>query len=215
MTTPLPEPAPRTPCRRLIYLHGFRSSPASFKARMLGQAMVALGRGADFVCPQLPASPAAAIDEIMSQIRPDDTDVLVGSSLGGYYARHVAEQCGARAVLLNPAVKPAIGLARHLGPQTLFHSDEAFDFRPEYLQALQAFAVERITLPQRYLLIAATGDEVLDWRDMVEAWPGAQHIVVQGSDHGLSDFASHIGRVLEFAGLAMPPPTDPDTSKGD
>ena len=107
----------------------------------------------------------------------------------------------------------------------MFYANTAADItrlrgRPNFYmstrqQALQAFAVERITLPQRYLLIAATGDEVLDWRDMVEAWPGAQHIVVQGSDHGLSDFASHIGRVLEFAGLAMPPPTDPDTSKGD
>ena len=45
----------------ILYLHGFTSGPQSVKARALGERMAARGLAADFVCPQLPASPAAAI----------------------------------------------------------------------------------------------------------------------------------------------------------
>lgn len=191
-------------CERLIYLHGFRSSPQSFKAQRLGQAMAQAGRAHDFVCPALPASPAAAIALIVDRIAPNARDVVVGSSLGGYYARYLAEVCGARTVLLNPSIRPAESLARHLGRGTLFHSDEPFEFIAEHLAELRRFEVPRVSRPERALLIAATGDELLDWREMVAAWPGAQTLVIEGSDHALSDFEQHINRVLAFAGIRLP-----------
>ena len=198
------------PCERLIYLHGFRSSPQSFKAQLLRRAMAQAGRAQDFVCPALPASPAAAMALIMEQIVPGERDVVVGSSLGGYYARHLAEQCGARSVLLNPSVRPAESLARHLGRGTLFHSDEPFEFIATHLEELRSFEVKRVSRPERCLLIAATGDELLDWREMVAAWAGAQTVVIEGSDHALSDFEQHMDRVLAFAGIghSAPLPTD-------
>jgi predicted esterase YcpF (UPF0227 family) len=191
-------------CERLIYLHGFRSSPQSFKAQLLGRAMAQAGRAHDFVCPSLPASPAAAIALIVERIAPSERDVLVGSSLGGFYARHLAESCGARTVLLNPSIRPAESLARHLGRGTLFHSDEPFEFIAGHLAELRRFEVPRVSRPERALLIAATGDELLDWREMVAAWAGAQTLVIEGSDHALSDFEQHISRVLAFAGISLP-----------
>lgn len=191
---------------RLVYLHGFRSSPLSFKARMIGDRMRAAGLAERFVCPQLPASPAAAMALVLDEIglRPDDA--LVGSSLGGYYATWLAERVGGRAVLLNPAVHPAEGLERYTGPQTLYHSGEPFEFRHEYLDALRALRISAITRPERYFLVAATGDELLDWRDMVAHYPGARHRVLQGSDHGISDFDRYIDEVLAFAGIDAPRP---------
>lgn len=186
---------------RLIYLHGFRSSPASFKARMLARRMTELGRGADFVCPQLPASPLAATKLVCEAIAPQPSDTLVGSSLGGFYATWVAERLGCRAVLLNPAVNPARDLRGYDGPRTMYHSDEPFDFRPEYVDELRALEVAAITDPRRYFLIAAQGDELLDWREMTAHYPGARQLVIAGSDHGLSDFADYIDQVLAFAGV--------------
>lgn len=185
---------------RLIYLHGFRSSPQSFKARWLGERMTVLGLGARFACPQLPVSPKASLEPIM-QLAPDAQDCLVGSSLGGYFATWVAERTGGPCVLLNPAIDPAASLAAHLGAQTRFHSDEPFDFQPRHLDELALARVSAVTAPGRYFLIAATGDELLDWRDMVAHYPGARHKVIQGSDHGLSDFADYGDEVLGFAGL--------------
>ena len=123
---------------------------------------------------------------------------LIGSSLGGYYATALAEATGCRAVLLNPAVRPAQGLAQHVGPQTAWHSEDQFEFLPEYIDELVSLEVARITQPERYFLIAATGDEVLDWREMVGHYPGARQRVIDGSDHGLSDFDQYIDEVLAF-----------------
>jgi len=187
----------------ILYLHGFRSSPQSFKARMLGQRMLALGLERDFLCPQLSASPKAAIDLALSLVEgiPANELTLVGSSLGGYYANWLAENIGCRAVLLNPAVQPPRELEKYVGVTTAFHSDEVFEFKAEYIDELKALAVNRITLPERYFLIAATGDEVLDWREMTQHYTGARHRVIQDSDHGLSDFADYVDQVLEFCGV--------------
>jgi predicted esterase YcpF (UPF0227 family) len=188
----------------ILYLHGFRSSPQSMKARLMGERMAALGRGAEYLCPQLPASPKLAmelalslLDGVPAQQLADELTV-VGSSLGGYYATWLAERLGCRAVLLNPAIVPRQDLQKHVGVTTQFHSDEPFEFKPEYIDELRALDVARITRPERYYLIAATGDEVLDYRDMVAHYQGARQHVIQGSDHGISEFADYIESVLEF-----------------
>lgn len=184
----------------ILYLHGFRSSPHSFKARLMAQRMQALGRAQEFFCPQLSASPALAIaqaEQIMAAY--DVADItLIGSSLGGYYATWLAEKYGCKAVLLNPAVQPPRELERYVGVTTYYHSEQRFEFKAEYVDELRALAVAAISAPQRYWLLAATGDEVLDWREMVAHYPGAQQVVIQGSDHGLGEFADYLDQVLAF-----------------
>ena len=187
----------------ILYLHGFRSSPLSMKSRLLAAQMQALGRGAQWLCPQLPASPKLAIELALSLVEkvPPAELTIIGSSLGGYYATWLAEQLGCRAVLLNPAIVPLLDLEQHVGISTEFHSDKSFEFKREYIDELRAFAVPTITQPQRYFLIAATGDEVLDYRDMLAHYQGAQQIVIEGSDHGISEFADYVAAVLAFAAI--------------
>ena len=185
----------------ILYLHGFRSSPKSIKARQLSARLEARGLGARFACPQLPVSPAAAAREIEALVsRPDAQPLaIIGSSLGGYYATWLAERVDCRVVLLNPATQPDRDLARHLGPQTAYHSDETVDVRAEILDELKALRVGPVTRPERWLLVAATGDEVLDWHEMVARYPAAAQKIIDGSDHGLSDFERHIDDVIDFA----------------
>jgi predicted esterase YcpF (UPF0227 family) len=184
----------------ILYLHGFRSSPQSFKARLLAERLQRDGRAGEYACPQLPASPAQAIALAMSiaQTVPPEDLTLVGSSLGGYYATWMAQRLGCRAVLLNPAVKPPRELARYVGVSTVYQTGEPFEFRREYIDELTALAVPATSRPQRYFLIAATGDEVLDWREMVAHYPGARQRVIDGSDHGIAEFADYIDEVLAF-----------------
>lgn len=186
----------------ILYLHGFRSSPQSFKARLLGERMQALGLAAEYQCPQLPASPQGAIalaSELLHTAGPEAT--LIGSSLGGYYATYLAEQFGCHAVLLNPAVKPPRDLEKYVGVTTAYHSDQPFEFKREYIDELRALEVVHITRPERYFLIAATGDEVLNWREMVAHYPGARQLVIEGSDHGISEFRQYVDQVLSFCGV--------------
>lgn len=190
----------------ILYLHGFRSSPLSLKARLVGQHLRQLG--IDHACPQLPASPKEAIALTLRLLEgiPADQINLIGSSLGGYYATYLAERLGCRAVLLNPAIHPLQDLERHVGVGTQFQSDYPFEFKREYIDELRAIAVATITQPQRYFLLAASGDEVLDYRAMVAHYPGAQQHVIDGSDHGIAEFADYLPEVLAFCGAARDTP---------
>jgi hypothetical protein len=187
----------------LVYLHGFRSSPRSSKAVMTGEAIKALSSAAnpiEWYCPQLLASPKESMDMVTAHIEQSKADriVVIGSSLGGFYANHLSEKYACKAVALNPAVRAARELAPHVGMMTAYDSDEPFDFRPEYIDELKALQVEAITNPGRYFLIAAKGDELLDWREMVDFYFGAKQLVLEGSDHGIADYAEHLPKVLDF-----------------
>jgi uncharacterized protein len=125
----------------------------------------------------------------------------VGSSLGGFYATVLGERLGGPVVVLNPAVDPARDLARHIGETTQWHSDDTFFFREAYVDELRALAPGELARPSRYFAVIATGDEVLDWREMSERYRGAHLRIVEGSDHGLTDFDDHLPHVLRFLGL--------------
>jgi predicted esterase YcpF (UPF0227 family) len=179
----------------LIYIHGFNSSPASAKARLVKARLEALGRGAEFVAPAVPPSPAQAADVLDALALRHHGAALIGSSLGGYYATWLAEKHAMKAVLLNPAVRPYELLAPMVGLQKRFHTGEEYVFTTEHVSELRALEVERIT-PSQYLLIVTMGDEVLDYRWAVERYRGCRQIVIEGGDHGLSDFGNYLDAVL-------------------
>lgn len=191
----------------ILYLHGFLSSPASVKAKQVRSALARAGREADFCCPPLPVSPRAAAEVALASAQLEDPRELslIGSSLGGYYATWLAERVQCRAVLLNPAVRPYEDLLAHLG----WHSDAGgrrIEVRPEYLDELRALETPRLTDPGRYLLLAATGDEVIDYRQMVAKYAPCRTHVIAGSDHALSDFLQYLPEVLRFCGVSLPTP---------
>ncbi|PSB92367.1 YqiA/YcfP family alpha/beta fold hydrolase [Candidatus Pandoraea novymonadis] len=187
----------------ILYLHGFLSSPQSFKAQMMAVRMHKLMRGHQWICPQLPLSPTASIIDVkrlLVGIAWDDL-TLVGSSLGGFYATYLAEYFGCRAVLLNPVTQPYRDLGKWLGEQQLWHGGRTIVFEPHHLDELCALEVPVITNPERYYLIATTGDETLNYRDMVEKYSRAKLTLIEGSDHGISDFSKYLDDVLKFAGV--------------
>ena len=191
----------------LLYLHGFRSSPHSFKAQRMAAWVKVHAPRVTWWCPQLLPSPREAIEMLEHGMRdwPRRGTRIVGSSLGGFYATVLTERRGCKAVLLNPAVDPARDLARHIGETTQWHSDEVFFFQPGFVDELRAMAPGKLQDPSRYFAVIATGDEVLDWREMSERYLGAHLRIVEGSDHGLSDFDEHLPHVLRFLQLGPLP----------
>lgn len=188
----------------ILYLHGFRSSPSSYKATSLAKAFDALGLQQEWVCPQLPASPAESIALCQKLIAehqrafPDSELVIIGSSLGGYYATYLAEQHQARCVVLNPVVYAARDLFKHVGEHQHYHSDTPFYFLSHYIDELSALVTAKPLDPQRYYLLACTGDEVLDWKEMVAWYEGSQGLVIEGGDHSISDFATYQPDIINF-----------------
>ena len=188
----------------LLYLHGFRSSPRSFKAQRLQAWLAAHRPEVHWWCPQLPPSPRAAMALVREGIEawPAASSAVLGSSLGGFYATAVAQATGWPAVLLNPAVDPARDLAAYIGELTAFHDPEQhFFFRAEYVDELRDLVVPAITHPERFFAVIAKGDEVLDWREMAARYAGAQMRLLEGGDHALTDFDEHLPRILSFLRL--------------
>ena len=188
----------------LLYLHGFRSSPQSTKAQLFARWLTANRPDVVLWCPQLPPSPRMAMDMVLSGVAtwPHEAMAVVGSSLGGFYAGVVAERTNCCAVVLNPAVDPARDLSKHIGEQTTWQNPaEHFYFRPEYVDELRAMTPARLTRPERYAAVIAKGDELLDWREMCARHAGASTLLLEGSDHALSDFEQHLPFVLHFLQL--------------
>ena len=199
----------------LLYLHGFRSSPQSKKARQFGDWVRAHRPDLHWWCPQLPPSPREALALLAHGTAdwPLAHTAVVGSSLGGFYATALAEQWtgsreradaeAVRVVLLNPAVHPARDLATHIGETTSWHDGDRFFFRAEFITELQALTPTEITHLQRYFAVIAKGDEVLDWREMSARYAGCSMRLIEGGDHALSDFDGSFAEAVEFLGLAQ------------
>lgn len=188
----------------LLYLHGFRSSPRSFKALRLQEWLQQHRPDVTCSCPQLPPSPLLALAQVLATLRgwPSGQVAVLGSSLGGFYATVAAEAVGCPAVVINPTVNPARDLAWHVGMQTGYHDPtQHFEFRPEYVDALRVLTPAALTRRERYLALIAKGDELLDWREMAARYAGCSLRLVEGSDHGLSDFDEHLPFLLHFLQL--------------
>jgi len=194
----------RKPPTHLLYLHGFRSSPQSAKARRVAAWVQAMRPDLHWWFPQLPPSPREAMAMVEETVRewPASAMAVIGSSLGGVYATAVAEHHGCPAVLLNPAVDPARDLAKYIGEQTAFHDPvQRFFFRADFVDELRAITPAAITRPERYLAVIAKGDEVLDWREMSARYAGCRIKLLEGGDHALSDFDTHLPDILHFLQL--------------
>jgi uncharacterized protein len=192
----------------LLYLHGFRSSPQSFKARMLAAWLAQHRPDVTWCCPQLPASPREAVELMFERTAdwPRESMAVVGSSLGGFYATVVAERTGCRAAVLNPAVHPARDLVGYIGEQAAFHDPaQHFFFRAEFVDELRALTPAAITCPERYFALIAKGDEVLDWREMSSRYAGCTVRLLEGGDHALSDFELHLPTLLDHFSLRQSP----------
>ena len=186
----------------IVYLHGFRSAPASIKAQALKARMTVRGLADQFWCEQLPVSPRAAIalaEDAIARARAAGLEpAVVGSSLGGYYATWLAERHDLRAVLVNPAVVAPLELGAYVGIQDNMYTGERFAFTRAHIDELRALEVPAITRPDRYWLLAETGDEVLDYRHAVRKYAGARQSVLEGGDHGFSRWGDFLDPVIDF-----------------
>lgn len=188
-------------CTHLLYLHGFRSSPQSTKAQITLKAVGQRYPATQVLCPALAPSPKRAMQALESALAgwPTKSMAIIGSSLGGFYATYLAERYGCKAVVLNPAVFPARDLSAHLGDQQVWQDPSShFVFERRYLDELVQMEVKAITHAQRYLAVIAKGDELLDWREMAAHYALANTVLLDGSDHALSDYTDHLDTVLNF-----------------
>ncbi len=184
----------------ILYLHGFNSSPASRKAQQLMRACARLGAREQLRVPALHHHPRQAMAQCEAAIAELGRPLLVGSSLGGYYATFLAERHGLKALLINPAVRPHEMFDGYLGPQQNLYTGETWQLTADHVQALAALEVPPPSDGARYQVWLQTGDETLDYRQ-AEAFYRACALRIQaGGDHGFQGFAQCLPALFAFAG---------------
>ncbi|SEK67734.1 hypothetical protein SAMN05216262_10294 [Colwellia chukchiensis] len=188
----------------ILYIHGFNSSPQSMKAELSRHYFQQHHPEITFYCPQIATSPNAAIDQLDAIIasEPNAKWLLMGSSLGGYFATYLAEKYQLKAVLINPAVKPYELLEDYIGPQINPYTQERYQVKRQHISDLKALEQVKIS-KNNYLVMVQTGDEVLDYQQAVEKYHQCQLKISQGGDHSFVNYAATLDDTASFFNLTL------------
>ena len=184
-----------------VYIHGFNSSPDSFKAKCFKEFLQYNYPEDQFICPKLSDLPDKAVETISDLIQQNSscTDIsLIGSSLGGFYATWFAEQFQLKAVLINPAVNPQVLLLDYIGKNRNFYTGEEYEFTANHIQQLNKVNVNHINSPKQLMVLIQTGDEILKYRLAQKKYSDSILIVEEGGDHSFQHFDKHCESIYQF-----------------
>lgn len=187
----------------ILYIHGFISSPQSFKAQQTVEFWSRNFPDCPIVVPQLPARPLQAIALLQDIFDKNQSIIkgLIGSSLGGYYATYFVEKYSVKSVLVNPAVRPYELFANYLGPQTNPYTNEQFVIDSGFLEALERLDTAVLHNQDCYWLLQQEGDEVLDHRQAVSRYQSCKQTVEPLGDHSFVGFERYLPQIAEYFGL--------------
>ena len=183
----------------LIYLHGFRSSPASEKARELDAWLCESGYRGRWSIPQLATTPGEVEAQLVELIEntPGRGPGLIGSSLGGFFAMVMAVRYGLPAVLINPATYPYRLMEASLGEHTNLYTGERFYVTEDHVRQLRAMDPGP-PHAERLMVLLETGDETLDYRQAVERFAGSKLVVNEGGNHRYTRFRQELPMMMDF-----------------
>jgi len=185
----------------LIYIHGFLSSPASFKSRQLEAWLQENRPEIQYVCPQLTPYPHEVqmlLESLLERLLPQPV-YLVGSSLGGYWCTYLAEKYKLAAVLINPSVHPYEMMPDYLyRPIKSYYSDSIYTLTAQHIDEIKAVEVAQLQRPENYWLLLQKGDEVLDYRCAAAKYSVSKQLLEEGGDHSFQNFDRHIGAIIDF-----------------
>lgn len=193
---------------QIIYLHGFRSSPLSKKGQQLKQYCAEHHHTVHL--PDLNCAPETVITAIsyyIESLLPQQV-VLVGSSLGGFYASYFVAKYACPAVLINPAMQPWQLFEELFGIEQIpLKVTENWTLDERQLRQLQSMAETTLIHADKILVLLQQGDEVLDYRQAQAYYSAAQPssliLTDANGNHAMDDFAEKLPLLLEFLSAAL------------
>ncbi len=178
----------------VLYIHGFASCGEGNKSRTLKKHLK------DVMAPNLPIRPKEAVKYLDEIIANNDIDMLVGSSLGGFYATYLGQKHNKRGVLINPSVRPYNTLKKSLGINRRFCDGAEFEWKEEYLKELLNLDVKNLR-KNLFLVLLQTGDEVLDYREALKKFSNQRCVVEYGGNHRFENIEDYICMIKNFRGI--------------
>ncbi|AKG17813.1 hypothetical protein AAX09_09730 [Moraxella bovoculi] len=191
----------------IIYLHGLDADPNANKAVITANHAKALG--IDTLRPDLNCPPDEVVAKLLNLIKENPNTVLVGSSLGGYFATLLSDMTGTPCVLLNPSIRPDVSFRRFLSDN--FDGQTLVDDAVIYTTTggwqicygnLAWFEKHRLTVKNadKIKVLLKMGDELLDAHASRAFYEqaGADVLAQDGGDHRISDYDDQVGQVVAW-----------------
>lgn len=185
----------------ILYIHGLNSSPTSTKASQLLKVAEHCGIARQLRVPALHHHPRQAMEQLQAAVAELGRPLLVGSSLGGFYATYLAEQHGLDALLINPAVRPHRLFGGKEELQTNYYTGETWLLTHDHVAALAELEMPEPRDAKRYRVWLQTADETLDYRQAETFYAGCSLDIQEGGDHSYQGFARRIPEILTLAGF--------------
>ena len=172
----------------VIYLHGFNSGSNSNTVALLKAAFD--GR-AEIVSTDYdsyrPEQAATYLSDVIARYFGQNL-VLVGTSLGGFWAVHFATQLNLRCVAVNPCTQPTEALQQFVGLNQNFSDGQQYLLTEEMVQAYSnfpLFGASRADLT----IITQSEDEVIDSQEVTAAFEGKARVLVTPGGHRITDIS--------------------------
>lgn len=205
-----------------IYLHGFLSSGKSQKGQWFKQQSkqlscedVSANLGAwcfaEWLTPTYPiVTPQTSMDVInqlvINHLDSEDKLVLMGSSMGGFYARALGERYQVPYIMINPALNPLSIFSNHGGEQQHPTTGEYFEINDEYLAQLDFIENKSLQLSNQSdvpaLLLMDSDDEVIDKAYVLSKYRDGEksyHVhCFEGGDHAFQHCEQSMPLVKNF-----------------
>jgi len=183
----------------LIYLHGLNSSDQSRKAGVLREHLAP----SRVLVPPYPAHrPDAAIanlSDFFHGLQGKRPPIVVGSSMGGFYAQYLARRFTfAHLFLINPALTPW-DLLRDLEgmPQTTAYG-ETYLLDRDLIESTQKYEVNTPCDGIPTTLFLDQGDEVIDFRIAESLYRDCGRLLIfEGGDHEFQHLEEAIAVIRE------------------
>jgi len=188
----------------IIYLHGFSSVGWGNKSKYIAQHF----KGKVFAPDYAAHDPHNAIsflqhylEDLKQQTPTESSTLLVGSSMGGFYANWFAQNYGYNCVMINPAITPWLTLTNYIGENVKYGTNEKFIFSKEMLEASKDYAFDPTNSNEvSRLVLLDKGDELIDYRKTKTLFKNiAKIITYDDGDHRFSHMKEAFPEILKIA----------------
>ena len=152
------------------------------------------------IIPALHRGPRQTINELslLIEAREDAAFMLIGSSLGGYYATYLAEEYGLPAALINPAVRPFEFWETHIGQHKNYYTDDIHVVTGKHIEELRQLEKSSLTTPENFRVYLQTGDETLDYRRALEKYSSRHCVVRENGSHSYENYGAELPGIFDF-----------------
>jgi len=184
----------------ILYIHGFASSDNSLKAVKLENYFLQFSFF-NVIHPQIPVSPYKAIDFLDEIYKNNPLLMVIGSSLGGFYALYMHKKYSLETFLINPSLKPHETLKDYIGIVKRHNSDDFFQWKQTHIKELEdlysKLKYDKLNQKKLHFLLSED-DELLDFSDIDKIFPLADIRFFKDSGHSFKKFDKVLPYLMSY-----------------